>query len=117
MGTGIQRMRNAAREANVAEPEFEFTDFFKVTFKRNENTVSIGRQSAANRSQPVKPAEKKQAIISFLKENSQGRVSDFVKIVGLSNGRVRELLREMASEETIERVGNYQFAYYILKRN
>ena len=117
MGTGIRRMRNAAREANVAEPEFEFTDFFKITFKRNENTVSIGRQSAANRSQPVKTAEKKQAIISFLEENSQGRVSDFVKIVGLSNGRVRELLREMASEEKIERVGNYQFAYYILKRS
>ena len=35
MGTGIGRMRNAAREANVAEPKFEFSGFFKVTFKRN----------------------------------------------------------------------------------
>ena len=47
MGTGIRRMRNAAREANVAEPEFEFTGFFKVTFKRNEIDNSIGRQSVA----------------------------------------------------------------------
>ena len=47
MGTGIRRMRNAAREANVAEPEFEFTGFFKVTFKRNETENSIGRQSVA----------------------------------------------------------------------
>jgi predicted HTH transcriptional regulator len=36
MGTGIRRMRNATRKADVAEPEFEFTGFFKVTFKRNE---------------------------------------------------------------------------------
>ena len=117
MGTGIRRMRNAAREANVAEPEYEFTNFFKVTFKRNKNYDSIRRHSAANRPQSVTPADKKQAIISFLEENIQGRVSDFVKIVSLSDGRVRELLREMASEEKIEKVGNYQFAYYILKRS
>jgi ATP-dependent DNA helicase RecG len=43
MGTGIGRMRNATREANVAEPEFEFPGFFKVTFKRSEAESSIGR--------------------------------------------------------------------------
>ena len=35
MGTGIMRMKNATREAKVAEPEFEFSGFFKVTFKRS----------------------------------------------------------------------------------
>ncbi|MDR1508239.1 MAG: putative DNA binding domain-containing protein [Synergistaceae bacterium] len=45
MGTGIGRMRNAAREANIADPKFEFTAFFKVTFKRKEADVSIGGQS------------------------------------------------------------------------
>jgi hypothetical protein len=44
---------NAAREANVAEPEFDFTGFFKVTFKRNEIDASTGRQSAINRPQSV----------------------------------------------------------------
>ena len=50
MGTGIRRMRKATREANVAEPEFEFSGFFKVTFKRNDVDFSIGRQSVVNRS-------------------------------------------------------------------
>ncbi len=49
MGTRIKRMRNATHDANVAAPEFEFTGFFKVTFKRNAPDTSIGRQSAANR--------------------------------------------------------------------
>jgi ATP-dependent DNA helicase RecG len=49
MGTGIGRMRDATRKANVAEPVFEFDGFFKVTFKRNPPDTSIGRQSAANR--------------------------------------------------------------------
>jgi ATP-dependent DNA helicase RecG len=47
MGTGIERMRNSAREANVAEPIFEFSGFFKVTFKRDDADTSIGRQSVA----------------------------------------------------------------------
>jgi ATP-dependent DNA helicase RecG len=117
MGTGIRRMRNAAREANVAEPEFEFTGFFKVTFKRSENDVSIGHQSVANRSQSVEPSDRKQVIISFLEKNSQGKVSDFVNIINLSDGRVRALIREMANEETIEKVGKNRYAYYILKRS
>ncbi|MCL2194120.1 MAG: hypothetical protein FWB78_12100 [Treponema sp.] len=36
MGTGIMRMKNAAKEANIAEPKFELGDFFKATFKRSE---------------------------------------------------------------------------------
>ena len=117
MGTGIRRMRNATREANVAEPEFEFSGFFKVTFKRNENDISIGRQSVANRSQSVEPTDRKQVIISFLEKNGQGKVSDFIDIIGLSDGRVRALLREMVNDETIEKVGKNRYAYYILKRS
>jgi predicted HTH transcriptional regulator len=40
MGTGIGRMRDAARKANVAEPAFEFDYFFKVTFKRNPTDMT-----------------------------------------------------------------------------
>jgi ATP-dependent DNA helicase RecG len=34
MGTGIMRMRNATKEADVAEPKFELDNFFKISFKR-----------------------------------------------------------------------------------
>jgi ATP-dependent DNA helicase RecG len=34
MGTGIMRMKNAVREAQLVEPEFELVNFFKVAFKR-----------------------------------------------------------------------------------
>ena len=69
MGTGIKRMRNAAKEANVAEPEFEFAGFFKVTFRRNEVDSSIGRQSAANRLQSVAATDRKQIILAFFEQN------------------------------------------------
>ena len=116
MGTGIRRMRNAAHDANVAEPEFEFTGFFKVTFRRSDPDSSIGRQSAANRSQSATTADRKKNVLSFLEKNHQGKVSDFIDIIGLSEGRVRDLLREMVSDGTIEKIGQNRYAYYVLKR-
>jgi ATP-dependent DNA helicase RecG len=62
MGTGIGRMRNAAQEANVAEPKFEFIGFFKVTFKRNEAGASIGTQSAVNRQLSAATANRRRSV-------------------------------------------------------
>ena len=103
MGTGILRMKNAAREANVAEPEFEFTDFFKVIFKRKSIDTSIGSQSVANRSLSVVPSDRKHAIISLLEKNGQARIGDFINLIGISDGRIRALLREMVCDGTIEK--------------
>jgi len=36
MGTGIERMRNVTKDANVAEPEFDLEGFFRVIFKRSQ---------------------------------------------------------------------------------
>ncbi|MCL2004489.1 MAG: hypothetical protein FWG72_10925, partial [Oscillospiraceae bacterium] len=116
MGTGIKRMKNAAKEAQVAEPEFELSGFFRVTFKRTEIDSSIGRQSVANRSQSVAASDRKRAVISYLEEYEQGRAIDFVNVVGLSDGRVRGLLREMAGDGLIEKVGKNRYTHYVLKR-
>ena len=108
-------MRNATREANVAEPEFEFAGFFKVTFKRNDANFSIGHQSVVNRLQSVAPTDRKRAVILFLEENGRAKVGDFVNVIGLSDGRVRALLREMVSDGIIKKIGNNRYAYYVLK--
>jgi len=115
MGTGIMRMRNATREAHVAEPEFDMSNFFKVTFRRSNHNISIGRQSAANRLQSATTADRKRRVISFLDENQQAKVVDLIDIIGLSEGRVRDILREMVNDGTIEKVGKNRYAYYVLK--
>ena len=115
MGTGIMRMRNATREAHVAEPEFDMSNFFKVTFRRSSPDISIGRQSAANRLQSATTADRKRKVISFLEEYQQAKVLDLINIIGLSEGRVRDILREMVNDGTIEKVGKNRYAYYVLK--
>jgi ATP-dependent DNA helicase RecG len=48
MGTSIMRMREATKEADVAEPKFELENFFRVTFKRTPLDTSSGRQAVAS---------------------------------------------------------------------
>jgi predicted HTH transcriptional regulator len=108
-------MRNAAREAQVAEPEFVLNDFFKVTFGRNAPDIPIDRQSTANRSQSVAATDRKKTVLSFLEENERAKIGELINLIGLSDGRVRALLREMVSDGTIEKVGTNRYTYYILK--
>ncbi|MCL2767184.1 MAG: winged helix-turn-helix transcriptional regulator [Synergistaceae bacterium] len=108
-------MKKVAQEANAAYFEFELSGFFKVTFKRNEADVLSGRQSVVNRSQSDTLSDRKEAIISFLEEHGRAKAIDFANVIGLSDGRVRALLREMVSDGTIEKVGNNRYAYYVLK--
>ncbi|MDR2523387.1 MAG: helix-turn-helix domain-containing protein [Synergistaceae bacterium] len=109
MGTGIGRMRDAARKAHVAEPVFEFDGFFKVTFKRLPLETSIGRQSVA-------ASDRKQTIAAYLEEHGQAKVSELIEVIRLSNGRIRALLREMTADGTIEKVGDKRYAHYVLKQ-
>jgi DNA-binding MarR family transcriptional regulator len=71
--------------------------------------------SVANRSLSVAATDRKQAVIDFLKDNGQAKTRDLIDIVGLSDGRVRALLRTMVDDGVIEKVGDKRFASYRLK--
>lgn len=111
MGTGIMRMKNAAREANIAEPEFELSDFFKVTFKRNtaQSTATSDKQAIAS--------DRKRVVLSYIEEHAQATTSEVSNLLCLSKGRVRAILQEMANDGMIEKVGDNRYAYYVLKRS
>jgi DNA-binding Lrp family transcriptional regulator len=59
--------------------------------------------------------DRKRAVIYYLEENGQARVADFISVVGLSDGRVRALLREMVNDGIIEKIGDKRYAHYVLK--
>jgi len=79
-------------------------------------SVSIGRQSVVNRSQLEITTDRKKAIISFIETSGQAKTSDLIEIVGLSDGRIRALLREMVDDGSIQKIGENRYTYYILKQ-
>ena len=86
----------------------------KDAFNSNEHVVSASPKSAPIQSQSAVVAYRKDIIVSFLKENGQARVVDLCKVVGLSDGRVRILLRELMSNGIVKRVGSNRYVYYML---
>ncbi|MDR1109216.1 MAG: putative DNA binding domain-containing protein [Deltaproteobacteria bacterium] len=117
MGTGIKRMKEAAKAANVSEPLFDFSAFFKVTFKRNglKTTYHQSVQSPTDQ-QLVATSDRKRMVISFLEEHGQAKSKDIVQVTGLSDSRVRALLRCMARDGSIKKVGDNRFALYVLTK-
>jgi len=113
MGTGIVRMKHAAREANVAEPEFDLLDFFKVTFKRNAAVQS----TAPSDRQAIKTSDRKRVILSHIEEHGQISTSNAADVFGISKARARAIMQEMCDDGSIEKIGNNRYAYYILKHN
>ena len=129
MGTGIKRMRNAAQEAGVEEPEFELIDFFKVIFKRKTIDDAIGNQSVTNRSQSfaidklaiendklaIENSDKISIILKYIKQNGSGKNMDLVKLLGLSSQRIRQILQEMIQNNLIEKHSDKRHTYYTAK--
>ena len=121
MGTGIMRMKNAAKEAEVSEPEFELSGFFKVTFKRNtaiQSTVSIETHSKLIRNPidtPSTLSDRTSAIITYLERHEKVTAPEIAALFGVTGSWARTVLRKMTNDGVIEKVGNTRYAYYVLK--
>ncbi|MDR0696677.1 MAG: putative DNA binding domain-containing protein [Christensenellaceae bacterium] len=66
---------------------------------------SIGGQSVAT-------TDRKIAVKNFIQEHGEVKTADLVKAFGLSDGYMRALLREMATDGTIEKVGDRRYTSY-----
>lgn len=119
MGTGIMRMRMATKESQVADPEFELSGLFTVSFKKSEafrrsQSVAV---SDNKRKTSEKQANNKQIILSYLDEHGQATVAVFAEVLALSESRVRAILSEMVKEHMIDKVGKTKSSYYVLKQS
>ncbi|GHV56145.1 hypothetical protein FACS189460_0360 [Deltaproteobacteria bacterium] len=54
-------------------------------------------------------------IVSYIKLHEKVTVTDIATLLGVTNGWARTILRQMASEGTIDKVGNYRYTYYVMK--
>ncbi|MCL2046654.1 MAG: putative DNA binding domain-containing protein [Oscillospiraceae bacterium] len=139
MGTGINRMRNAAREAGVTEPKFELSGFFKVIFKRSPPDVSITHELAVNQPNSrlidiedgiesgingIKDGtnginfidngteNKREKIITSLLDDPYITQSVLAVEIGVSVRTVARELKLLREDGTIKRVGSNRVGYW-----
>ena len=57
------------------------------------------------------------AILNYIETNGNGKNSDFVKLLGLSPGRVRQILQGMIKKGLIDKQGDKRHTYYTIKKH
>jgi predicted HTH transcriptional regulator len=131
MGTGIMRMRNAAKEANVAEPVFELNNFFKVTFKRppvqaavaalsdaqampgNDKNVSDNVQDKKEKNVQVKKSIVRQSrIVEILHDDVTITLDSLAELLRVSSKTIQRDLTKLRDQGRIERVGSDANGYW-----
>jgi ATP-dependent DNA helicase RecG len=104
-GTGITRMRNALKEAELPEPVFEFSSFFTVKFIR-----VVGTTSKTTLKTTSKTTLK---ILDVLKENPKLSYPQIAEKVGdITREGVKYHIEKLKDANKIKRIGSTKGGYW-----
>ena len=110
MGTGIAKMRNAAKEANMAEPAFNLHDFFKVTFTRGTTAFDSGNNE--NGGDGGVNGGNHKSIIDLITADSGITASSMSKKANIPLRSVERILSELKESGEIKRIGSSKTGYW-----
>ncbi|MCL2814278.1 MAG: putative DNA binding domain-containing protein [Oscillospiraceae bacterium] len=84
----------------------------------NDTTTSIECQStAAVDWQSIDISDRKKQILNFIAENGKATTLQLTKITGLTQGRIRTILQELAADGLVVKEGDYRYASYTVRLN
>jgi len=105
LGSGIRNIKHYARIYSKSEPVFIEGDVFKTIIKLKTD----------DKKPTIKTDDNKNAIVQFLKENTEGRNKDFAEILNLKSTRIKEIVHEMIADEILVAEGSNRNRIYKLK--
>ena len=122
-GTGLQRIRSAAREYRLLDPEFiETAEMFRVNLYRQDITSNVGENVGdvgenvgdvgENTNSDVKVREK---IIRMIESNNKSSASEIAQKLLISKRTVERYIRELRAEEKLVRHGAARGGYWEIK--
>ena len=103
IGTGIRRIREALRNQGLKEPQFDFGEFFTITFLRTETPQKTTQKVVARLEQDILNEIKKKPPIT------RNQIADNLKI---SPETVKEYLAKLKQKDLLRRVGPDKGGYW-----
>ena len=107
MGTGINKIRILLKEAGIAPPQFEFGNFYTITFPRIKNKPPTVEKSSEKGSE--KSSEK---ILKLIKENPETSAESLAKIIKISQRAVEKHLSKLKQRGILKRIGPAKGGYW-----
>lgn len=108
MGTGINRMKDACKEAGLPEPEFLITGFFTVLFRRKASE-NFGLNFGINETQSK--------ILELVKKNQQITTQKMADFIGISRRSVELGIAELKKQGLIIRKGSRKNGYWEINKD
>ncbi len=111
IGSGIKRMKNLMKKANLSPPKFEMNNFFAVTFKRKKPLIEPLPEPLI---EPLPEPSKK--IIKFIGRNKKVNRLKIISQIGLSRATATRHLSKLKKKGMIKYLGSKKNGYYILTK-
>lgn len=108
MGTGVNRMKKAMKEANLPEPEFDTNTHFKITLQREKEKEVVKLTEAE-----LNKRQKKALKTAYEEEKITN--SRYREVTGASKSTALRDLKNMVSKNLLEKKGKGKATYYVPK--
>jgi ATP-dependent DNA helicase RecG len=106
LGTGINRIKNAMKEAELPEPEFEFSEFFSITFKRTKADETVEKTVEKTR------GKTRGKIIQLISENPNITIEEMAEKIGITSKGVEYNIDKLKKEGILNRIGPDKGGYW-----
>jgi ATP-dependent DNA helicase RecG len=111
LGTGINRMKQEVLKAGLQEPQYEFTRFFTILFKRL-NTERVGERVGEKVGEKMSLTENQKKIIDLIGGDKTISAKKIAEIIGISVRKTEENLAKLRDKGIIKRVGPAKGGYW-----
>ena len=120
--TGITKILRALSGNGSPPPTFktdserhslETTIWIHEAFKVDVNGDANGAKTSDKQ---AITSDKKRTILDFLEGHAKATTNEMASLLGLSVARTRAILKEMADEGVVEKIGSNRDAHYVLKK-
>jgi ATP-dependent DNA helicase RecG len=106
IGSGIKRMKDMLRAANLEPPKFEVTTFFKAIFYRNPEYSLKGAKLGAEKGREKSKEKSKEKIIRLMIQNHAITTQELSETLSLSTAGVEKAIRTLKKQKKLRRVGS-----------
>ncbi len=120
IGSGIIRMKDLMRSASLRDPDFEMTNFFRVSlyrapqFSLKKNEVSVEVQKELDKSSEKGSEKSSEKIIAKIKEDPGITALQLAQMIGLTPRAIEKHLSKLKASGLIKRVGPDKGGYWVV---
>jgi len=113
MGTGINRIRIAAKAAGIPAPKFASNLFFTITFKRPIQFKNAESSNVVSEKMSEKMSEiSSEKILEFISQDQCISSKKIAEAIGASSRTIERKITELKTEGRLKRVGSPKGGYW-----